>query len=361
MAVRTRVMQYPLTNGSYTPSYEPWPHNEIYYNGRKITVDDLDHPDGYFDVDDLHMSGGTVSGPYWSSAAGQTDGWRMYRYGSLFDLTHLPTEINLPPDVGVDILEKTNPSKPLLQLPVFAKELSEIPKNFLESLHKRRPPNGNLWYRFDFEATRQDLIKLFCVFPTAVGTTFNRIKRLRERGWDIKKIKYGKQKTSSRNRQVLNTFLIWCEALEQIETEQEIWGYCRWKTTFDPGIQTDSQLIADVKRSLLGLSFSNAPSAFYQALPWTWLFDWFTNVGSLLNATNNQFGAEPAAVCICTRTNTVLNTYDFKCLSTADVKFEPFVASYITKKRRRVFPHLAAQLPILSPDQLSILTSLIFH
>lgn len=67
-----------------------------------------------------------------------------------------------------------------------------------------------------------------------------------------------------------------------------------WVTArFRPRVQcplppTDFQIGA----ALLGLSPYGVGQAAWELLPWSWLIDWFTNVGAILDSTSNSFGAD---------------------------------------------------------------------
>ena len=67
--------------------------------------------------------------------------------------------------------------------------------------------------------------------------------------------------------------------LEKTWTEDRVWASARFRYWLPEGPR-DVQWTNKMKRALLGLNPS--PSVVYNAVPWTWLIDWFTNVGNLI-------------------------------------------------------------------------------
>lgn len=77
------------------------------------------------------------------------------------------------------------------------------------------------------------------------------------------------------------------------------WGTVRWK----PSLQSirDAPISdAQIWRVLTGVTVSSLPSLLWELLPWSWLIDYFSNVGSFLQSVQNEFDAVPHDACIMT-------------------------------------------------------------
>lgn len=68
------------------------------------------------------------------------------------------------------------------------------------------------------------------------------------------------------------------------------WAVARWKVT-DP-VLFEQPLVSyeSLIKQSFGLDFNVV--ALWNALPWSWMIDWFSNVGSLLKLKQNRFGVE---------------------------------------------------------------------
>jgi hypothetical protein len=58
-----------------------------------------------------------------------------------------------------------------------------------------------------------------------------------------------------------------------------VWASARWRYWLPPGL-SNVEFSTALKRELYGLS--PRPSVIYNLMPWTWLIDWFTNLGDMV-------------------------------------------------------------------------------
>lgn len=111
-------------------------------------------------------------------------------------------------------------------------------------------------------------------------------------------------------------------------------------------------------KAVLGISLNpyNVASSAWEAIPWTWLIDWFANVGEFIQAHNNTVPAAPDGISIMLTRNTTktfTRTGGATWLSGGGA-----TVSHITKERNKGSATLAASLPFLTGRQASILGSL---
>jgi hypothetical protein len=136
-------------------------------------------------------------------------------------------------------------------------------------------------------------------------------------------------------------------------TSYRRWGTVRYLPSSLPP-RDESEYRRDAIRIVYGLELS--PSAIWEALPWTWLADWFGDVGDYLVQYNNVVPVTMSTPCIMEETTT---TWDWERVdSNKSVLGGSKSLVRWTKKRSLVPPGLSATMPFLSARQLSILGAL---
>lgn len=213
---------------------------------------------------------------------------------------------------ATQVAARSNPSRPVVDLPVFLFELKDIPhmiKQAGDAMHWLRKPakglknlptaeglaNANLAYQFGWEPLLSDLWKLF-TFQEAYEKKRNHLMRLYS-GIGLRRnvrletledvisgsfshgVGYGPQMNVGYTRTRKTT----------------IWGSIRWKPTLvPPGLRNPTD--SEIYRAALGLDISM--STVWEAIPWSWLIDWFTNAGDFLSAHRNTIPASFSNICI---------------------------------------------------------------
>jgi hypothetical protein len=145
---------------------------------------------------------------------------------------------------------------------------------------------------------------------------------------------------------------------------KELWGTAQWK------IADGSQLpflgageLDKLSRHLaLGLTSHEALATAWELTPWSWLTDWFSNIGDVIAATNNSVGLTWSKICVMRRMTCVTDAKVDRSLSTPWVTLDSdFVIEYERKERypcTPVLPFPFPTLPIIDSGKLSILASL---
>jgi hypothetical protein len=140
-------------------------------------------------------------------------------------------------------------------------------------------------------------------------------------------------------------------------TTVTIKGHARW---FPTGgyLQADESVRAEARSIVLGNRLD--PQNLYDLFPWSWLIDYFTNLGTVIGAANNMSNTSHDAVRIMThtRTHSVSSNHTTSGSGIYTISCTPFEATSETKTRRIATPTLAARTELLKPAQWSILGSL---
>jgi hypothetical protein len=285
---------------------------------------------------------------------------------------HLP--VDLSPWGATELMKRSNPSRPEVMLPVSIAELRELPslvlhagrqlnpfgqpKKYLSAFKKVKNnlAEANLVWQFGWAPLLGDVNKLL-TFTDIVDKRVAELKKLQASTGLRRRVKLGQGVSTGKidNRIIQSVNTTYYVDVEK-ETSWLQWGTIRWKSDELFGA-SDAKIKALARKAVLGLGtdphsiLSNA----WELIPWSWLVDYFGNVGDYLQAHSNTVPATPTDICVMTTKSTTirLKPRPHSWLSGGDA-----TASYITKERDLRGAALAASLPLLSARQMSILGSL---
>lgn len=251
------------------------------------------------------------------------------------------------------LLRMTNPSRPTVDIPVFIAELKDFPQLFkivgdtaLKTLAK-----SNLSFWFGWKPLASDLLKLMD-FARHTHNRYNELLRLYNGGLSrtvtLDTLSY------SENRTLLYGIYdgnYWYSN-EALTSSLTIRGHVKWKPTTLPP-KTDAEYIALARRAALGLTID--PATFWELIPFSWLVDWFSNVGDFLMYKRNIVPAVAYDTCIMRHYTHSTTGSGF---SSGGLIGEPMTHKSDSKNRASASASLSADLQWLSARQMSILGSL---
>jgi len=273
-------------------------------------------------------------------------------YGHLI-VTDKPTDAIL----AADLLARTNPSRPVVDLPVAIYELREIPDLLKKEGDKlfsaRGLATGNLVNQFALKPLISDLTNLLN-FSDEVEKRQRELERLHAGGLKRKRELWsGSNSAGPIDIIAQSGDKLTIHMINHKVTQCKISGFVKWFPQ-DPGFMKSSELRAQARRAVLGLTIDKSTA--WNAIPWSWLVDWCSNVGDILIANRNIVGATHGQVQIMTQTTT---TCDSTLTGISGAKYSPGGYTETTKRRRSiVHVPVDVQLPVLSFRQLSILGSI---
>jgi hypothetical protein len=264
----------------------------------------------------------------------------------------------LPPTglTAADLLAQTNPSKPIVDVPVFLFELRELPQlvKLAGDTLLKKGASANLSYEFGWKPLLNDLGGLLNI-QDSVNKRAAHLTRLHESGGKSYKGQVGLTILPAQRKQlgiVAGGGIL----------DHEQGGFCRrwisvsWKPVYSTisGMPSASEIRSQAFRSALGLTVD--ASTVWNALPWTWLLDWFSNLGAYLESQRNLVGFIPGQCFVMTHTELTTN-YFLKQPSSLNLSMPSF--HRVTKERATTLgSSLSASMPFLSARQAGILTSL---
>jgi len=304
----------------------------------------------------------------WSNCDGfYTTAMRLEQHRSMIFL-------DIPNDayIGTKTMAGTNPSRPVADIPVSLLELGrEITTmglqwarncNDLRNSRELRPGNiaeQNLIIQFGLLPLISD-VKAILEFSSHVDKRTAEIQKMVQQG-GISKV-YRKKMPFSGSNTTFDSSLSQnstgngpiIRTTCQVVGKQEAWGFAKWEP-FGHSLPKDAAALRSlVARAIYGLTFDS--STLWEAMPWSWLIDYGSNIGSYFKAHRNIIPARCTQLYVCRHTTIDV---DFGPGSRDNVVCPPWKAKTEYKTRRPVsFTSPQAHLPFLNGQQMSIIASL---
>jgi hypothetical protein len=333
--------------------------------GHATVSDNTDAGDCHpFSVHLLNIDGGRVNvvnspGNYWEN----------YRVDWLdvANFSHLDAgfgEDRLDVDYATQAAARSNPSRPYVDIPVNILELRDVVSLIRHRgrgilvgsedqglrrrfRHSRNVGNTNLFYQFGIAPLVGDLVKLRN-FHDQVQQRINQMERLASSNGLRRTMNIGAWEAhASYSRVMQSNQHFWTDTVEQV-TRQTIRAHCRWlpEGSFAGLTLADRQRLA--MNAVLGLTIDS--STLWEALPWSWLIDWASNIGQFMTATRNIIPATLSGVHIMRETRSTFRT-------NGGIN-SPIRVDLHTKTRNPSWIAPVAHFPFLSAGQMGILASL---
>lgn len=308
--------------------------------------------------------------------------WKYNGYSSLGQQSHLSPNTGEPSDNTSlsTMLARTNPNKPVTDLPLFLFELKDIPhllrswsddiKSARSFLRKpavdvrnipRRLGEKNLEWQFGVAPFIGDLVKII-KFQQSVEQKLNQLRNLQDGGslggkavvWtDVATSAYIGPFYCTGLYQEINTIRF------KLETTREKWGTCVWIPTVQLPPKTDQENMLLATRLAYGLDISF--NTLWNAMPWSWLVDWFSNMGDIFSLYRNTVPVRHDGSCIMLQTVTRAIAWE-QVSGDGPIGLVGNSNPRATNKTRIVAgsatPLPEFNLPFLNGKQLSILASL---
>lgn len=258
-----------------------------------------------------------------------------------------------------EVVSRTNPSKPSVNIPLSIIELKDIPRMLRKKLGARLKGGTAIEASFGYGPLIGDIIEMVKV----VKSIDKRIATLNALG-DGNLSRHRKLWSGSTINHIDGLFDIDYTSRASIRANKRVYttrvskyATAQWRPNFDISEFSDHEKWKYAMRIAFGLEPSNLLSTLYDALPWSWFVDWFTNLGDMVALTNNSAASMIGPPVVSTVRETTLKVSGF---SLSPVAKGTFSCSPIVMTRRdwarNLVPVLAQfRLPILTIGQVSIL------
>jgi hypothetical protein len=269
-----------------------------------------------------------------------------------------------------DILAKSNPSLPHVNVPAAIGELKDLP-SLVRGWGRKMISNvakGYITWRWAIKPMISDISKLF-QFQKAVDERLAELRRLRDGKEMRKRVSLGSDRiVTTPTRISLHSEGASVYGWRTDYYTQKRWGSANWKVQSNSVLKSmsddpreGSDLYRFTRRTLMGVNSYGALAAAWELCPWSWLVDWFSNVGTMISATNNAVGCTWSRLCYMA-TSTCRVEIIPEPVSTGWLTFTGEFDWKKTRKDRRpcypISPIPLPYLPILTAGKLSILAAL---
>lgn len=279
------------------------------------------------------------------------------------------------PSVGASattLRARTNPSREEVSVPNFVYELKDLP-GLYRDIMKAKANIGKirslgraeylgsgyyLSYQFGWKPLISDIIKLLS-FQDSVDKRIVELNRLYSEKGLKRRLRLHHEVLHSQDSLFVDTAGgIQLTAIRNRITTRNRWGTIRWLPTSVPKDLRRQDLGRVARRLIFGVHQNGyTAKQIWNAIPWTWLIDWFGNVDEYLGAHSNVIPAAPSGPCnIMTHTVTAetwTRTDSFTMISGCEG-----TRTLETKERVQSSGTLSVRLPFMSSRQLSILGAL---
>jgi hypothetical protein len=199
-------------------------------------------------------------------------------------------------------LANMNPNRPTVDLPLFLYELKDFPRmlrdaghllkvineggmKLVKQLHPREVANAHLAYSFGWAPLVSDLLSLFNLSKSIEDR--KAYFRSLERGTRVRRgLRRGEiaRSISSNGYAIAASGEIDLMADVQFTEKLRVWFTANAKLMTK--LPDASELQSLTEETVLGLNVSAA--TFWEAIPWSWLIDYFANIGDLMAATRGN-------------------------------------------------------------------------
>jgi len=259
-------------------------------------------------------------------------------------------------DAAMSCLAQTNPGRAGIGAIENLVDIKDLPKllKLASGGILRKVAGANITWQFGWKPLISD-IKKALDFSSQVDKRLKEMNNLYKQGGQHSSRKCGSDTVSSQSRVVLcseSGFLAY--ANKSITTTARRWATVRWTAPMSAPKPSNDAMRKKARQAVSGL-YLNASTA-WDAIPWSWFIDWFSNFGDWLKANNQLVPCGASTVCVMTETKTTVTITPG--VLPPGVTCGIYSATITTKNRVVVAPSVSASLPVVTKRMVSILGSL---
>lgn len=266
-----------------------------------------------------------------------------------------------------DLIAKTNPNQAHVNVPNFMAELRdwrELPSQVRRAGRSalRQGANANLTWRWGIKPFISDVNKLLD-FTEAVEQRLRWLNKLADEKVLKRRARLDRKSVvappgtyfSSTSSGVLY------QSSFQVTSTTKVWGTVQYRSTHRTIIPSSIDGRRKLARRLTtGDNAWSYVEAAWELLPWSWLADWFSNIGNVITALNNTIPIAWTKICIMRESTCIRRERVITPLASGLTLSGKYLRSEQWKERYPTFPFLPFHfsIPALTPGQWSILGSL---
>ncbi|DAD51780.1 maturation protein [ssRNA phage Gerhypos.1_27] len=273
--------------------------------------------------------------------------------GSVID--HLGTDSPSNSYCATQGAARTNPSRPSIDIPVEAGQLAEIVSvlRYRGAGIIRQLAGSNLELQFGILPVVEDLDKLMRL-SHFIEARIPELQRLRSNRGLRRTIGIGSYSAVDRPNLFIQSQNLLLRQVFDVSTTETIKVHTRWM----PDGSYDHLAGDPALRALATLAVTGATldaSTAWELMPWSWLIDYFGNIGDYFRSSRNIVGATLSDVSVMRHAVTTALTQP---IVGSDFFFEGCRSFKSDKRRDTSFVSMSANLNFLSENQVGIVASI---
>lgn len=280
------------------------------------------------------------------------------------------TGLAVPPTWAATTVSRTNPSRPvivpaslvrdILDLPSMVRDIGKLLMKPKGILTPKQLANQHLAIQFGWLPLIRDINQLLDI-QSAVLKRHAELRRLYSGKGLKRRVTFYDESSSSTVSQTWNRPGVGLRYTHDVKLTRKMWATIRWKPLAAAGRgPTDDQMHKLARKVVLGLTPEGAIKGAWDLIPWTWLIDWFIDVGSVLTQNSNTVAASHSSMCLMNEKILTVNptTIVMTGTGTSDVRYTGLYRQ--SNKTRLVSGALTSgfTMPYLDMGRLSIISSL---
>lgn len=260
-----------------------------------------------------------------------------------------------------EIFARTNPSRASVLLPVFLLELREIPELIRYMgrvlLNPRKwshldPARAHLAMQFGWVPLISDLVRI-ARMQDSVDKRRKEFDRLYSGKGLKRRIDLGGGSSTGTKGEFANFGNYRNFSVSVTETSSwKAWATVHWVPNNPSALPPSDN---DIRRRLTGLTAQHITESIWEALPWSWLTDYFINIGAVIKS-GNRADARPNGGALMIEYTTIASHPP--AASGSDI-LTMGIARKVERTRAPIsYAGITASIPVLEARQLSILGAL---
>lgn len=217
--------------------------------------------------------------------------------------------LSAPDGWYLDLVARTNPSRPVLCPPSLIQDLLDLPKMLRNLKQLMRTPqavatpkgvaNAYLETMFGWMPFVED-IKILLDLQRHVIKRSHELSRLYSNSGLRRKVQLGESHEVEPGSYTLGSYGTSSMVIPvSVSVDKKMWATIRWKPTTPPPFHPDDIRMNQLaNRIVLGMTTEGLAKGLWDVIPWTWIVNWFTNVGKYTLAYSNTVPASHSEACL---------------------------------------------------------------
>lgn len=265
----------------------------------------------------------------------------------------------LTPDgaAALSAAARTNPSRPYVDIPAEFAQLGDIISLVKDAGTNilKKAARKNIEFQFGVLPILQDFEKL-CNVADQINRRVQDFERLSSSKGYRRTLKIDAKTFTATKSVVFQSENALVSGQCSGVTYATIKAHIRWFSTYDMKKYRSIKKLRELARKAVIAKNVVDFATIWELIPWSWFIDWGANVSQYLIAQRNIVPARLGGVWLIKHTKTVWSCKD---LSTGTgITMSSFKSTRESVQRLAVVPSLTAHFPLLSGNQMGILTSL---